>query len=67
MLRQRGQENLSLYAGKFSLKIVPQFNIKNKMDEDNDEDEYPELGALEDCPICGRENNPDEQDRSSNG
>jgi hypothetical protein len=32
------------------------------MDEDNDEKEYPELGALEDCPICGRENNPDEQD-----
>jgi hypothetical protein len=29
-------------------------------DKDNDEDEYPELGALEDCPICGRENNPDE-------
>ena len=32
------------------------------MDEDNDEEEYPELGALEDCPICGRENNPDECD-----
>ncbi len=32
------------------------------MDEDNDEDEYPEIGALEDCPICGRENKPDEQD-----
>ena len=32
------------------------------MDEDNNEEEYPELGALEDCPICGRESNPDEQD-----
>jgi hypothetical protein len=32
------------------------------MDEDNDVKEYPELGALEDCPICGRENNPDEYD-----
>lgn len=31
-------------------------------DKDNDEEEYPELGALEDCPICGRESNPDEQD-----
>jgi len=32
------------------------------MDKDNDEQEYPELGALEDCPICGRESNPDEHD-----
>lgn len=32
------------------------------MDQNNDEEEYPELGALEDCPICGRESNPDEQD-----
>lgn len=32
------------------------------MDQNNDEEEYPELGALEDCPICGRENNPDECD-----
>jgi hypothetical protein len=32
------------------------------MAEDNDVDEYPEIGALEDCPICGRENKPDEQD-----
>jgi len=32
------------------------------MGEGNDEEEYPELGALEDCPICGRENNPDEYD-----
>lgn len=29
----------------------------------NDEDnEYPESGALENCPICRRENNPDEHD-----
>jgi hypothetical protein len=27
-----------------------------------DQDEYPEPGALEDCPICGRSNNPDEHD-----
>ena len=32
------------------------------VDDEADEDEYPEPGALEDCPICGRENNPDEQD-----
>lgn len=28
-------------------------------DKDNDEEEYPELGALEDCPICGKENSDD--------
>ena len=31
-------------------------------EEDEEEDEYPEPGALEDCPICGRKNNPDEDD-----
>jgi hypothetical protein len=37
-------------------------NDEIKADEDGYNEEYPELGALEYCPICGRENDPDEYD-----